>query len=74
MDKRGIQILTIHDAYYTRPQYMDILCQTYREIMADVMEMDLLEDILFQITKKTVKIPKGNLKIADILNSKHAIC
>ena len=74
MDKQGIQILTIHDAYYTRPQYMDILCHTYREIMADVMEMDLLEDILFQITKKHIAVPKGSLKIADILNSKHAIC
>lgn len=74
MDKQGIQILTIHDAYYTRPQYMDILCHTYREIMADILEMDLLENIIYQLTGKLVKLDKGNLTRKDILESVHGIC
>ena len=78
--KAGIPIYTIHDSFGTTPNYYYELNQIVREVLADVLEMDLLEDILSQIDSAKLQLainrgmlPKGQLTRKDILYAVNAV-
>ena len=78
--KVGIPLYTIHDSFGTTPNYYFELNEIVRQVLADVLEMDLLEDILSQIDSAKLQLainrgmlPKGKLTREDILNAVNAV-
>lgn len=78
--KLGIPLYTIHDSFGTTPNYYFELNEIVRQVLADVLEMDLLEDILSQIDSAKLQLainrgmlPKGELTREDILNAVNAV-
>ena len=76
----SIPLYTIHDSFGTTPNSYFELNQVVREVLADVLEMNLLEDILGQLDSSKLAIaqsknmlPKGNLSKEDILNAVNAV-
>lgn len=64
----------IHDCFVFHPNHMVKAGRLYREILADLANMDLLESILTEITGKTVQIRKDSANLgADILASEYAL-
>lgn len=47
---RGIQLATIHDCFYACPNDMDIIRLIYIQIMMEIAKLDLMQDILREIT------------------------
>lgn len=79
-ERAGLPIYTIHDSFGTTPNYYYELNQIVREVLADVLEMNLLESILEQLDSTKLSIaqgkgmlPKGNLSRQDILNAVNAV-
>lgn len=70
----GIDVSTIHDSYGVCPNYAGLLFQISREVHAEVLEMDLLEDILSQINpaKYAMAVKKGYF-VKGNLTSKHIL-
>jgi len=73
-------ISPIHDSYGVHANDVAELLQTYREVCAEVMEMDILGLILEQINPSMYQrvlrkgqLTKGDLTSADILNSQFAL-
>lgn len=61
-------IMVIHDSFGVTEENVTELVRVYKEVLADVLEMDLLSDILKQIDgTKRFKILKGGLTRADIM-------
>lgn len=78
--KLGIPLYTIHDSFGTTPNYYFELNRIIREVLADVLEMDLLEDILSQMDSAKLQLainrgmlPKGELTREDILSAVNAV-
>lgn len=46
----GIELLTIHDCYFCRPQHMQTVRKIVLDIMRDMAQMDLLQSIIRDIT------------------------
>lgn len=81
MANEGVDIATVHDAYFVHPNNGDLVRDAYKRAVAHVMEIDLLTDIVSQITGVEVasyqdKFRRRNetkAKVEDILNSKYAL-
>lgn len=78
--KLGIPLYTIHDSFGTTPNYYFELNEVVRQVLADVLEMDLLEDILSQIDSAKLQLainrgmlPKGELTREHILSAVNAV-
>ena len=78
--KLGLPLYTIHDSFGTTPNYYFELNEVVRQVLADVLEMDLLEDILSQIDSAKLQLainrgmlPKGELTREDILSAVNAV-
>lgn len=78
--KLGLPLYTIHDSFGTTPNYYFELNRIIREVLADVLEMDLLEDILSQMDSAKLQLainrgmlPKGELTREDILSAVNAL-
>ncbi len=70
----GIELVHIHDCFVFSPDYLQAVSQTYREILADIADSDLLSDILSEITGKYVQIIKLSDDLSkDILNSEYML-
>lgn len=55
------QLSHIHDCFVFNPNYLQKVCKTYREIMAEIAKSDLFEDILRQITgNPTLQVTKAS--------------
>jgi len=55
------QLSHIHDCFVFNPNYLQKVCKTYREIMAEIAKSDLFEDILRQITgDSNLKVTKAS--------------
>jgi len=64
-------IMFIHDSFGVTEENVVELVSVFKEVLADVLEMDLLESILGQIdSSKRFRIVKGNLSRADIMAGK----
>ncbi|MFM7896668.1 MAG: DNA-directed RNA polymerase [Flavobacterium sp.] len=53
---RGFRVLTIHDSFWCHPNYANEMRQFYNDVMAEICEMDLLSDILSQITGEELEV------------------
>ncbi len=74
LNQKNIPMLCIHDSFWGRPKHMNEFCNTYKNILAELLEENLLERILYEVTGKQIKIPQGKLTKTDILESEYAIC
>jgi DNA-directed RNA polymerase len=69
-----IELAHIHDCFIFSPDYLQVIIQNYKEIMAEIARSDLLSDILTEISGKHVKVTKLSNDLAkDILNSKYML-
>ena len=69
-----IELVHIHDCFVFSPDYLQIVCQTYREILAEIANSDLLSDILSEISGKYVPVTKHSTDLAkEILNSQYML-
>ena len=69
-----IELVHIHDCFVFSPDYLQIVCQTYREILAEIANRDLLSDILSEIAGKYVPVTKHSTDLdKDILNSEYML-
>ena len=67
------QLSHVHDCFVFNPNHLQEVTKTYREIMAEIANTDLLGDILCQITSSmTWQTPSNNLA-TDILNSNYML-
>lgn len=67
-------LVHIHDCFCYHPNHMQEVNQLYREVLADIADMDLLASILSEITGKSVQITKDSNDLAkDILASEYAL-
>lgn len=76
----GIEINDIFDSFGVHPNDVDATRQTYKEVLADILDMDLLENILMQINPDLTnllirkgKFTKGDLTYSDVLQSTYAL-
>jgi len=68
----GKFITTIHDAFACLPEDCDFMRETYRNILLEILDQDLLNDILTQIGNTKIGIQKtGDLTREDIINSEY---
>jgi len=65
----------IHDAFTCHPNHMDDVCWTYKSIMAEIADSNLLQDILREITGNNSLIYKklGSSLAKDIKASSHML-
>lgn len=71
---QGFQLATIHDAFLFHPNYGNQVRQNYREILAEIASMNLVEDILSQLTGKPIVYQKHSSDLPGmILESEYAL-
>jgi len=74
MTAEGKYITTIHDAFGCLPEDCDFLVQTYKDILIEILDQDMLNDILTQIGHTKIGIMKtGDLTKEDIQNSEYLL-
>lgn len=74
LEAKGIYMSAVHDAYMVHPNDVFTTMQVYREVCADVLEMNLLTDIVNQITGMKYDFQRNaNVTRKDILDSKYAL-
>lgn len=64
---QGFQLLTIHDEFWASPNYMNEVRQNYVDILAEVSDMNLLEDILGQIVGHPITYIKYSDNYSDFV-------
>lgn len=68
------QLASIHDCFLFHPNHWKEVCQIYREVLADLAQMDLLQSILREITGEQITIEKSDPQLsAKILKSEYAL-
>ena len=67
-------MLPIHDCFLANPNHLQEIANTYRNVIAEIADMNLLQDILREITgnRNFIYRKRGNIS-KDILNSKYAL-
>ena len=71
---QGFHLATVHDCFFSHPNYMNQVRQNYREILAEIASMNLVEDILSQLTGKPIVYQKHSSDLpAMILESEYAL-
>ena len=66
------EVITIHDGFRCLPLYVDIMQQTYNEIMADIVDSTLLQDIVKELSGIELSITK-EFTGKHVMNSKYSI-
>lgn len=68
------ELAHIHDSFWTSPNNMNQVRETYVEILAEIAESDLLEEIMSQLTGKPVKLHFTDPDLyKDIKQSEYAL-
>jgi hypothetical protein len=67
------QVLTIHDAFRCHPNNAHKMKKIYNEILADVMEMNLLPKFIKEITGNDVDPIEGDLTREDIIKARYSL-
>lgn len=63
----------IHDCFVFHPNYHDEVLELYKEILIEINQMDLLSDIVYQLTGKKISCkPTSNLS-KEIAKSQYAL-
>jgi len=70
----GIELVHIHDCFVFSPDYLQFVAETYREILAQIADSDLLSDILSEISDTYIPVTKMSDDLSkDILNSEYML-
>ena len=70
----GFYLAPIHDCFYAHPNYMNEVRQLYRDVLAEVADMNLVSAILSQIAGRTVGYsPQGASLRPQIMGSEYAL-
>lgn len=48
--EQGFELVHIHDSFWASPNYMNQVRQNYKDILANIADMDLLQDIYRQVS------------------------
>lgn len=64
-EKEGFFLATLHDCFYAHPNYMNRVREMYRELLAQVAEMNLVELIVSQIAGKKATFKKMSNGLED---------
>jgi len=78
--RASFDIVPNHDSFGVHPNNVDDIRRLYKEVCADILEMNLLEDILGQLNpglleriQKRGLLPKGKLTRAKVLKSAYPL-
>jgi len=71
--KKGVQIATIHDAFYAHPNDMQLLRETYRNILAELSKSNLMQNILMNISGQYVHYNKFKDISNQIMQNEYAL-
>lgn len=74
--KLGIQLGVIHDSFWASPIHMQVVRETYLQILVEMVHMDLLNDIVFQLTgeKDTIEYDEDRDEFAEkVANAEYAL-
>ncbi len=73
-NKLGFELVHIHDNFLFLPDYLQIVCRLYREIMSEITNSNLLATILSTITGQPIVINKLSDDLhLDILTSNYML-
>ena len=61
------KLVTIHDAFFTHPNYCNFVRSHYREILADIADSNLLDDLLSQVYGVKGSFPKLSNNLGDTI-------
>lgn len=65
---QGFELLTIHDSFWSRPQYMNQVRQNYIDILMDLADMNCLQDVVREITgNHKLKINKFSNNLSSLM-------
>lgn len=73
---QGFQLLVIHDSFWVHFNYANEVRQNYNNLLAEICEMDLLSDILSQITGEPLEVialSDRKALAAEIRNAEYAL-
>lgn len=71
---QGFQLVHIHDSFWASPNYMNQVRQNYVDILAELAEMDAMNNLIKDITGKNVVMEKDSYDLADeIRRSEYAL-
>jgi DNA-directed RNA polymerase len=73
INRNDFEIIPIHDCFYTHPNNVEKMRKTYRGIMRDLYDMDLLESICSQFGVSIDETRLGALEKKHI-SCEYAIC
>ncbi len=72
--EEGFYLAPIHDCFYAHPNYMNEVRQLYRDVLAEVADMNLVSAILSQIAGRKVSYaPIGVSLRSEIMQSEYAL-
>lgn len=71
---QGFELLTIHDSFWSSPNYMQNVRKNYATILADIADSDLIKNILDEITGEKEPFTKYSTDLGnEIRTSEYAL-
>lgn len=68
-------MITIHDSFWSSPNYMNKVRQNYLDILMEIADMNLLDSILKSITNSNIEHVKiSNSMSQQMVDAEYAIC
>ena len=74
LSRKSFPIITVHDEFKSAPNNMNVVRQTYIDILAELADSNVLQDIIQQITQTDGVYSKSINNLSDyIRNSEYAL-
>jgi len=72
--KKNVQLAPIHDAFYASPNDMQVVRETYRNILAELSSLNIMQTILNELGGQHIQYKKFEQNLhKDIMNSDYAL-
>lgn len=65
--RQGFEMLTIHDSFWASPNHMQKVRENYANILADIADMDLLSQILSELSGSPVEVLRSSTDLGDLI-------
>lgn len=72
VERPVFQIQTVHDSFRASPRYMNLICEYYRHILAEIADSNLADHLLLQLCGRKLGGVKRNLS-KYVLNSVYGL-
>ncbi len=73
-NEEGIELVVIHDAFLSHPNHAKRVRELYREVLADMLDQDILSNIIHQLFGTYYKLQNKSTLTGDmILNSQYGL-